>query len=100
MSPNVASAQSRWARRRAARSSAVLGTRKHLLTGSPVAGDGKVITSRCSGDGREVVEMGDALHGGGERRVLGDVGDALAVDVDGAAVPDARDVLRARPHHG
>ena len=50
MSPNVASAQSRWARRRAARSSAVLGTRKHLLTGSPVDGDGKVITSRCSGE--------------------------------------------------
>ena len=38
MSPKVASAQNRCARRRAARSSAVRGIKKHLLTGSPEAG--------------------------------------------------------------
>src|SRR5712692_2732069 len=49
MSPKVASAHRRWARRRAARSSGVRGIKKDMLTGSPVAGDGKVMTSRFSG---------------------------------------------------
>ena len=48
---------------------------------------------------REVVQARDAPDRALQRRVLGDITHALAMHVHRAIIPEARDVLRPRPHH-
>ena len=55
--------------------------------------------SRISGRGGDVEQAGDRARRLAERRMRGDVLDALAVDEDAPAVVERAEIFGARAHH-